>query len=241
MGDGISAGELRGFAEVARAHREHERYHSMLKLDDATAWRRDSNVLKVLADHWATLDVDATTGMDAATGMDPAHGAVGCPDLNGPAVVATTGVLFMEGAAAPAELTAMIGRFGDASERYRRLSGWLAGHMAAEWPRLAALLAPGTADAARPRFAALARTTAAGQAYDLVGHLLATAVTGLRGLDLSPSGVRADPAGAAAVLRNASWLLDMAAARLAEVAAQLSLSDPDWTAFTEALDVEDGV
>lgn len=229
MGDGPAPEEVRGFIEVARAHREHERYHSMLKLDEATAFRRDSNVLKVLADHWTTLDPGKTPN------ADPAHGAVGCPDLNGPAVVATTGVLFMEGPAAPAELTAMLGRFDEAAARYRRLAEWLAGHMAAEWPRLAALLAPRTAEAARPRFAALTRTTAAGQTYDLVAHLLATAVTGLRGLDLSPAGVRADPAGAAAVLRNASWLLDLAASRLAESAAQLSLSDPDWTAFTEAL------
>ncbi|WP_026413570.1 hypothetical protein [Actinomadura oligospora] len=229
MGDRVSADEARGFVAVARAHREHERYHSMLKLDDATAWRRDSNVLKVLADHWTTLD-------GGGTGTpDPAYGAVGCPDLNGPAVVATTGVLFMEGPAEPAELAAMVGRFDEAAGRYRRLAEWLAGHMAAEWPRLSVLLAPQTADAARPRFAALARTTAAGQAYDLVAHLLTTAVTGLRGLDLSPAGVRDDPDGAAAVLRNASWLVDMASARLAEAAAQLSLSDPDWTAFTEEL------
>ncbi|QKG22359.1 hypothetical protein [Actinomadura verrucosospora] len=222
-------GEPAGMLQVARAHREHERFHSLAKLEEAAALRRDSNVLKMLADHWS----DA--GAMRAGPADPRHGAVGCPDLNGPAVVTATGVLFMEGESEPAELTAMKARLGEAGTRYRRLSRWLAQEMEAEWPRLAVLTTPRHIAAARARFMALTRTTAAGDAYGLAAHLLTTAAAALRDQDLTPAGVRAGPATAAAMLRNASWLVDTAAGVIAEAAARLGASDPDWTAFITAM------
>ncbi|HEY3503413.1 MAG TPA: hypothetical protein VGN37_11605 [Actinocatenispora sp.] len=223
-----TSAELAGYPAVARAHREHERFHSVLKLEDAVAWRRDSNALKLLADRWSS-PADSEIDRD-----DPAHGAVGCADLNQPAVVATTGILFMEGETEPAELSAMKARIGQAADRYRRLSRWLAGHMAAEWPRLTTLLTPGLVESARPRLMALTRTTAAANAYDLVAHLLTATAHALDNQDLTPAGVRRDPPSAAALLRTASWLLDSAAATVAEAGARLSLSDPDWTAFIDA-------
>ncbi|MFF1359153.1 hypothetical protein [Streptomyces sp. NPDC058297] len=136
----------------------------------------------------------------------------------------------------PAELAAMKRRFEETAEEYERLSGWLGGHMAAEWKRLDALLTPELADAARARYAALARTATAGNASGVASHLLTAALDAMRHLDLTPSGIRADPAGAAALLRTASWLVDTAAATTAEQAASLSRSDPDWTTFITALD-----
>jgi hypothetical protein len=211
--------------DIARAHREHERFHSMAKLEEAAGLRRDSNALKILADRWA--DPDAAR----AEAADPAHGAVGCPDLNVLASVAATGVLFMEGGSEPAELTAMKGRLGDAAARYRRISEWLGREMGQEWPRLAPLLTPALIASARPRFMALTRTTAAGNAYALAARLLTAAAETLGNQDLTPSGIRAAPAVASEMLRTASWLIDTAAATIAESAARLSLSDPDWTTF----------
>jgi hypothetical protein len=216
--------ELDGYLAVARDHRDHERYHSVLKLEEATAWRRDSNALKLLADRWSS---DPTT-IDRG---DPAHGAVGCADLNEPSVIATTGILFLEGASEPAELTAMKTRFDSAAQRYQQLSHWLSGHMSEEWPRLRALLSPQLIATARPRFMTLTRTTSAAHAYALVARLLTTALHALHAQDLSPSGVRHSPTTAAAMVQTAAWLIDTAAATLAESAAHLGLSDPDWTEF----------
>ena len=221
-GDGSG---LEGFVDVARAHREHERYHSLFKLEEAVAWRRDANALKLLADRWSVRQESSPRL------ADPAHGAVGCADLNDPAVVATTGVLFMEGAGEPAELTAMRAGWETAATRYRKLSRWLAEHMAAEWPRLSQLLTPELIGAARPRFVALTRTTAAGQSYGLVANLLTSAVQGLTNQDLTPAGVRTDRGAAAEMVRTAAWLVDMAAAEIAAAGASLTLSDPDWTEF----------
>ncbi|GAA4202029.1 hypothetical protein [Actinocatenispora rupis] len=223
-----TSAELGGYLAVARAHREHERFHSVLKLEEAVAWRRDSNALKLLADRWSSPEGGQSDR------EDPTHGAVGCTDLNEPAVVATTGILFMEGETEPAELTSMKARIGHAATRYRQLSDWLHGHMAEEWPRLTTLLTPRLVGSAQPRLRALTRTTAAANAYDLVAHLLTATAHALDNQDLTPVGVRRDPPGAAAVLRTAAWLLDSAAATVAEAGARLSLSDPDWTAFIDA-------
>lgn len=220
-------GDLAGMVAVARAHREHERYHSLLKLEHAVDLRRDANTLKVLADRW----------LDGAPGEDgPGGPAAGCPDLYDRAAVATTGVLFLQENSEPDELVAMKRRLEATADEFGRVSDWLAGHMAAAWRGMDVLLTPELAGAARPRFAALARTTEAGLGYGVAARLIGAAVGALRRLDLTPAGVRADPAGAAALVRAASWLLDLAAGGVAGRAAALGLSDPDWTEFLDAVD-----
>jgi hypothetical protein len=64
--------------------------------------------------------------------------------------------------------------------------------------------------------------------------LLARAHDALAAQDLTPTGVRSDPAAAAGMSQTASWLMDMAANVIAEQGAALGLSDPDWTAFIDA-------
>jgi hypothetical protein len=71
------AAQLQGFVDVARAHREHERFHSLFKLEEAVTWRRDdANALKLLADRWSDIS------RQQIRLADPAYGAVGCADLN---------------------------------------------------------------------------------------------------------------------------------------------------------------
>ncbi|HZE37357.1 MAG TPA: hypothetical protein VE172_00945 [Stackebrandtia sp.] len=215
--------DLEDLREVARVHREHERYHSMLKLEQAAALRRDSNALKVLSDRVGRAENSTAPRVTAP--------AAGCADLTDLAAVATTGVLFMEGEDAPAELTAMRRRLDDTAGEYARLSSWLGHKMDGAWKRLHLLLTPELADTAHARFQALGRTTAAADAYGLAARYLGAAVKTLDNQDLAPAGVRADPVAAATMLRTASWLIDTAAATVAEAAARLSLSDPDWTQF----------
>jgi hypothetical protein len=220
------AAQLQGFVDVARAHREHERFHSLFKLEEAVTWRRDdANALKLLADRWSDIS------RQQIRLADPAYGAVGCADLNDPAVVAGTGILFMEGASEPAELIAIQVRWEAAAGRYRAMSDWLAERMTAGWSQLTRLLTPLLIESAYPRLMALARTTTAGSSYDLVAHLLNSAAQALRNQDLTPAGVRFDPEAATSMIRTAAWLADAAAATIAETGASLSLSDPDWTEF----------
>jgi hypothetical protein len=55
-------------------------------------------------------------------------------------------------------------------------------------------------------------------------------------VDLTPSGIRAGPAGAAAPLRTAAWLVDTAAATSRAGRLAQPLSDSDGTAFITALE-----
>lgn len=127
-------------------------------------------------------------------------------------------------------------RFEATADEDERLSGRLAGHMAVEWQCLDALLTSELADAARARYAALVRSAVAGIAWGVDAHLLTAALDAMRNPDLTPSGIRADPAGAAALLRTASWFGDTAATTTAEQAASPSRSDLDWTAYITALE-----
>jgi hypothetical protein len=161
----------------------------------------------------------------------PPTNHVGGSGLNDPAVVAGTGILFMEGASEPAELIAIQVRWEAAAGRYRAMSDWLAERMTAGWSQLTRLLTPLLIESAYPRLMALARTTTAGSSYDPVAHLLNSAAQALRNQDLTPAGVRFDPEAATSMIRTAAWLADAAAATIAETVASLSLSDPDWTEF----------
>lgn len=60
---------------------------------------------------------------------DPAFAAAGCEDLNGAAVVAMTGILFMEGESEPPEITAMKVELAGLAATLSRTSGWLMAKM----------------------------------------------------------------------------------------------------------------
>jgi hypothetical protein len=224
---------LEGLVAVARWHREHERFHSMNALQDAADLRRDSNALKVLARRW--LEIRDTEPASFPV-TDPLFRAAGCEDLNDLGGVATTGVLFMEGESEPAELTQMKQKLAGMAAGLDHWSAWLAEKMEPAWERESVLLTTSLTSAAQPRFATLARTTRTGAALGLVARLLHTSVTAIAARPLVPQVVRDDPAGSAQRLLAASWLLDEASSVLAETAADLARSDPDWTAYLAALD-----
>lgn len=226
-------GRIEGMLQVARFHRQHERYHSLSGLENAAALKRDSNALKVLADHWFRSADTPRTGIDY---QDPAFRAAGCEDLSDPTAVATTGILFMEGEGEPRELTQMKGKLWAISDSLGKVSGWLAEKMDAGWDREKQVLTSELAAAAQPRFMALTRTTLAGAKFGVAARLMDAALHALNTLDFRPEALRKDLRGAAGVVRAASYLLDEAAALLAEQAAQLGLSDPDWTAYIDELE-----
>jgi hypothetical protein len=224
---------LSGLVAVARWHREHERFHSMNALQDAVDLRRHSNALKLLAGRWLA-DQDGEPAAFPVT--DPLFRAAGCEDLNDLASVASTGVLFMEGEPEPAELVEMKLKLAGMAAGLDHWSAWLAEKMAPAWERESVLLTSTLTEAARPRFATLARTTRTGTALGLVARLLHAAVGAIEAQPLSPAEVRRDPAGSAQRMLATSWLLDEASSTLAETAADLARSDPDWTAYLAALE-----
>jgi hypothetical protein len=222
-----------GLVAVARWHREHERFHSLNALQEAAELRRNANALKVLAGRWLNSNTTEPPQFDA---NDPLYKAAGCEDLNDLAGVTTTGILFMEGESEPAELAQMKMRLAVLARGYGEISTWLAAKMEPAWERESVLLTTVSAAAAQPRFATLTRTTRAGLALGLIARLLRTAVSALSTKQFVPNVVRDDRPGSAQLFLSVSWLVDEASSILAEMAADLSRSDPDWTAYLGALD-----
>ncbi|WP_037066257.1 hypothetical protein [Pseudonocardia acaciae] len=222
---------LPAMLNVARYHRAHERYHSLLSLEDAVALRRDANSLQAVADRLRD-DAPPTTTPPGGAGF----AAMGCTDLSDASAVTSVGILFMEGEGEPPELAHIRRRFTDLSRGWARSAGWLAEKMDAGWARERALLEPELVDAARPRFAALTRTTAAAHAHDVAARLLDTSAAALSKLEFTPAAVRSQRRYAASLLRTAAWLATMAAGVIADEGATLGLSDPDWTAYIDELE-----
>jgi hypothetical protein len=81
---------------LSRYHREHEKYYSEAPLADAIVLQRAARTLIALAERWTSSEATA----------EPAPGPfAGAPNLNDDRAIETSGVLFMEGAGEPAEIT----------------------------------------------------------------------------------------------------------------------------------------
>jgi hypothetical protein len=217
---------------IARYHREHERYYAIEGFEQAAALRRDASALRALADRWIATDA---AGDASERYADPQLQAAGCEDLNDPAALATTGVLFMEGESEPAEIAALKRKLAGLRDRYGNAGRWLADKMDAAWRREAALLNRDHADIAYARHMALTRTTLAAAKMAVAGRLIGAAHAALAPQEHTPANVRSDPRGTGRVLRTIAWMLDAAAALIAEQAADVGSSDPHWTEYIDGL------
>jgi hypothetical protein len=109
---------------LSKYHREHEKFYAESPLHEAIALSRSSSALKALAERWSTVQ------RDEAPLPSPFAGAV---DLNDERAIDLLGVLFMEGAGEPAEITRMKTDLGALAEASRSTGAWLATAMEASW------------------------------------------------------------------------------------------------------------
>ena len=86
---------LGAIMNLARFHREHEKFYASAPRERAVALQRHARSLQALADRWS-----ATPPAQRAP-FSPFEGA---EDLNDPAALQLDGVLFMEGEGEPAEI-----------------------------------------------------------------------------------------------------------------------------------------
>jgi hypothetical protein len=218
--------------QIARHHREHERYYATEGLEQAAGLRRAAGAVRALADRW--LAGVASAAGDARYD-DPQLRAAGCEDLNDPAALATAGILFMEGEGEPAEIARLKVALAAQRDRCVSTGRWLDEKMQAAWQREARLLTAEYADAAYARHMALMRTTLCASKLVVAGRLLGAAHAALAPREHAPAEVRADPQGAGRLLRTTAWLMDAAAGLIAEQAVGLGASDPAWTRYIEDL------
>jgi hypothetical protein len=228
----MSSATLDDLLRIARYHRQHERYYVIEGFERAAELRRAASALRALADRW--MDGDAS-GDASGRYSSPQLQAAGCEDLNDPAALATAGILFMEGESEPAEIARLKAKLAGLRDTYMETGRWLEEKMDAGWQREAALLNPEYADVAYARHMVLMRTTLSAAKMRVASRLIGAAHAALAPREHKPAQVRADPESAGRLLRTTAWLIDAAAALIAEQAGDLGASDPGWTAYIEDL------
>ena len=178
---------LEAALNLARFHREHERFYASAPLESALRLQRHARALLALADRWTTVAPATHRSMSPFAGTE---------DLNSEAATALDGVLFLEGEGRPAEITAMIGELRADAETFAGGGEWLASAMAASWQLAASMLEfDELADVMGERHRIISNDWLAAHEQSLIGTLLARAAHMLERIGLTPAAVREDLAG----------------------------------------------
>jgi heme oxygenase len=226
-GDGL----LAVATNLSRYHREHEKYYSEAPLADAIALQRTGRTLIALAERW--------TAAEPAT-APAASPFAGAPDLNDDRAIETGGVLFMEGAGEPAEITRIKSDLQSMAAASEQSGLWLASAMEASWDVAAALLSyPQLADLLAERHKIIAGNWQNAAAAQLIARCLRRAVSILEQIDFAPAALRDDMAGAhtaPAYLFSAAELINHAADMSAASSVRTHENERRWRIFHQRLE-----
>ncbi len=172
---------------LARYHREHEKFYAESPLHDAIKLQRASTALKALAERWASADPDG----------DPSPSPfAGARDLNDNRATESLGILFMEGAGEPAELARLKADLRALADGGRETGEWLAAAMTTAWDVAEALLGyPGLADLLAERHRIISNDWQAASMATLASRNIDRALAILDRVDFAPAALREDLAG----------------------------------------------
>lgn len=212
---GLDPDAIARLLNVARYHRQHERYYAHRDLADATMLREWATVLRT----WAG---SAGAAVDVSAGESDR-----VPPLFVP--VPSASALVLDDGGSP-YLSSLVRSLERTSRRYQRAGAWLASKMEAAWPREEVLLQDGISHVAPPRFEALASTTVNAWRMSTVGALAEAAIRPLRDV------LTASADDASRSLRVGSVLLDEASAVLAQKGVALGRVDRCWDQVIERLE-----
>lgn len=216
---------------LARFHREHEKFYAQSPLDDARRMHEISKTLKTMADRWS-----------AAEPSRPGRGNpyMGCEDLNEGAAIQHDGLLFMEGEGEPVEIGRLKRDLGQLADDYGRTGGWLSKAMESSWDVASSLTGnPGLRSVLGDRHRIIANDWLAADMSVLASRLLRRSVEMLEAVDFSPAKLREDIGGPRHVpgfLYSSAELIDRAADLAAESATLVHDNEQRWRRFRDALD-----
>lgn len=211
---------------LAKYHREHEKFYSDWPLDRALRIRSASRMLCTLADRWAEVQVAGGPAEDPYAG---------CEDLNEPASIQAHGVLFMEGEAEPGEIERTKRELRSFADDFEKTGEWLSKAMESAWEAARTLLpAPGVATVLGERHRIIANNWEAASMSLLIARLIHRAVDIVEQLELSPKAIRADLIGLRAYparMHSAAEMLDRAATLATDSAARVRDNERRWRIF----------
>jgi hypothetical protein len=213
-------------ANLARSHREHERYYSEAPLHEAIKLQRTSRALKALAERWA----------DSKPLAHPLPAPfAGAADLNDDRAIEELGILFMESGSEPAELQTVKADLRGLAQGHVSAGEWLSAAMDAGWNMAKALLDfPELADLLAERHRIITTDWQTASLSIIVGHTLERALDILDRIDFTAAAIRSDLAGErrdSRLLFSACELLDHAADLLAHSTTLVHENDRRWRIF----------
>jgi hypothetical protein len=213
---------------LARFHREHEKYYSQAPLRSAADLQAISRTLKALAGHWS----------EAEPSDHPAASPyAGAEDLNAPGLVSGSGVLFMEGEGEPPEIAHMKRDLERVAADLDETGTWLISAMDQSWGVVGGLGAyPELAGVLGERHRIIANDWQSAQLQVLVARLLRRARELLERIAFDPASLRADLAGpreTVPYLYSASELIDRGADLVAESATLVHENERSWRRFAQ--------
>ena len=226
-----SDGLLAVAANLSRYHREHEKYYSEAPLADAIALQRTARTLIALAERWATAEPAAAPA---------ASPFAGTPDLNDDRAIETSGVLFMEGAGEPAEITRIKSELQTIAASSEQSGSWLASAMEASWAMAEALVGyPELADLLAERHKIIGGNWQNAATAQLIARYLRRAVAVLEQVDFTPAALRKNLASARtapAYLYSAAELINHAADLSAASSVLTHENERRWRIFHERVE-----
>jgi hypothetical protein len=214
---------LEAALNLARFHKQHERFYATSPLESALRLHRHARTLLALADRWTSAEPSDQRSRNPFAGAN---------ELNSEAATALDGVLFMEGEGRPAEITAMIGELRAQADAFSAGGEWLAIAMQASWATAASMLEfDGLAEVMGERHRIISNDWLAAHMQSLIGTLLARATDMLERVDLTPPALRADLSGprvAAPRLYAAAEIISRAADLCCESAELVHDNERRW-------------
>ena len=217
---------LTSLLNLTAFHREHEQFYSTSPREQSVVLQRHSRTLHALADRWATTEPAPRHA------LNPFEGA---SDLNAPAALQLTGVLFMEGAGEPTEIAQMKRELRRFAEDAQSGGEWLTKAMEGSWAGAALLLEIGDlADVLGERHRIIANNWQGAAVLSLAAQILRRSVELLDVVEMSTAALRADLAGerrAAKVLSSAAEMIDHAADLFSEFAGLVHDNERRWRVF----------
>jgi hypothetical protein len=219
---------LEVLANMARSHREHEKFYSQAPLHTAVEIHADSRALKALAGRWEETE---------PTEHPLPNPMAGAEDLNAPGLTAESGILFMEGEGEPAEIKKLKGDLERVAAAMEQTGAWLAKAMEQAWQTAGTVAAfPALADLLGERHRIIANDWQSANMQTLIARLLRRGNDILGRVDFSPPALREDIAGervAPGYLYSAAELLDRAADLIVQSAVLVHENERRWRMWIE--------
>jgi hypothetical protein len=223
---------LDAIMNLARFHREHEKFYASAPREQAVELQRHARTLQALADRWSIVTPEHSTPFSPYEGTE---------DLNDLTAIQLDGVLFMEGEGKPVEIEHLVRDMRTVAADSIAIGEWLTTAMQGSWKVAGTLIElPELAGVLGERHRIIANDWQGASMTILAGRLLERAAELLEHVDFSPAALRTDLADARVtpdMLYSAAELVSRAADLFSDSAGLVHDNERRWREFRRRVDI----